>query len=89
MPKTVRWTHPAGGMFIWLTLPVGVNTTNVLRVAVEQRVVFVPGAAFFANGGGENTMRLNFSHSSPERIREGVARLAEVLAAFLAEQRND
>ncbi len=86
MPNTVRWTHPDGGMFIWLTLPEGVDATEVLRASVEQRVVFVPGAAFFANGGGENTMRLNFSHSSPERIREGIARLATVLSELFTTQ---
>jgi 2-aminoadipate transaminase len=68
-------------MFLWLTLPEGLNTTRLLDRAIERQVAFVPGAAFYANGGGENTMRLNFSYSSPERIVEGVKRLAEVIAS--------
>jgi 2-aminoadipate transaminase len=77
----IRWTRPDGGMFLWLTLPEGLNTTRLLDRAIERQVAFVPGAAFYANGGGENTMRLNFSYSSPERIVEGVKRLAEVIAS--------
>jgi 2-aminoadipate transaminase len=79
MPKTVRWTKPDGGMFLWITLPEWADGVRVLAKAVELRVAFVPGSAFFANGGGENTIRLNFSHSSAQQIRDGVARLAEVL----------
>jgi 2-aminoadipate transaminase len=83
MPKAVSWTRPGGGMFIWLTLPAQINTTELLQVSLEQKVAFVPGASFYANGGGTNTMRLNFSHSAPERIAEGVARLARSIAALL------
>jgi 2-aminoadipate transaminase len=79
MPDTVRWTKPDGGMFLWITLPEWADGVAVLTKAVEQRVAFVPGAAFYANGGGENTMRLNFSHSSPAQIADGVARLAQVI----------
>ncbi len=81
MPKEVRWTRPTGGMFIWLTLPAHIDTTKLLQTSLEQNVAFVPGASFYANGGGTNTMRLNFSHSAPERIAEGVARLARSIAA--------
>jgi 2-aminoadipate transaminase len=83
MPAAVSWTRPAGGMFIWLTLPDHIDTTELLQASLEQRVAFVPGASFYANGGGANTMRLNFSHSAPERITEGVARLARSIAALL------
>jgi 2-aminoadipate transaminase len=83
MPAAVSWTRPAGGMFIWLTLPDHIDTTELLQTSLEQRVAFVPGASFYANGGGTNTMRLNFSHSAPERITEGVARLARSIAALL------
>ena len=80
MPAGTRWTRPDGGMFLWITLPEGYNTTDLLAVALEQqRVAFVPGGAFHANGGGENTMRLNFSFSPPEQIADGVRRLALVL----------
>jgi 2-aminoadipate transaminase len=83
MPTEVRWTRPEGGMFIWLTLPTHIDTTLLLQVALERQVAFVPGAQFYANGGGMNTMRLNFSHSTPERIDEGVARLARSIAELL------
>ena len=83
MPPGVHWTHPTGGMFIWLTLPPHVDATALLRASLERQVAFVPGVSFHANGGGENTMRLNFSHSSPERIEEGVRRLATVINDLL------
>jgi 2-aminoadipate transaminase len=79
MPAGVRWTRPEGGMFLWLTLPEGCDGAELLARAVEQQVAFVPGATFFANGGSENTARLNFSYPSVERIREGIARLARAL----------
>lgn len=79
MPATVRWTKPEGGMFLWITMPEWADGTQVLAHAVEQRVAFVPGEAFFANGGGQNTMRLNYSYSTPEEIRTGIARLATTL----------
>ena len=78
-PAGVRWTHPEGGLFLWVTLPEGIRATDVLKVAVKERVAFVPGAPFYPNGGGENTMRLNFSNAVPEMIREGMARLGKVL----------
>ena len=83
MPAQVRWTRPQGGMFIWLTLPAHIDTAMLLQVALEQQVAFVPGTQFHANGGGTNTMRLNFSHCTPERIAEGVARLARSIAELL------
>ncbi|MEN9936442.1 MAG: hypothetical protein RLZZ387_3021 [Chloroflexota bacterium] len=81
MPAGVRWTRPEGGMFLWLTLPEGVDSTALLARAIERKVAFVPGASFHANGGGARTMRLNFSYAPPARIEEGVARLAEALRA--------
>jgi 2-aminoadipate transaminase len=79
MPEGVRWTTPEGGMFLWLTLPDGIDVNELLRRAIDHQVAFVPGAAFFANGGGANTMRLNFSHPEAERIVEGVKRLSEAM----------
>jgi 2-aminoadipate transaminase len=78
-PEEVKWTHPEGGMFLWVTLPEGSDATEILKKAVERNVVFVPGTSFYPNGGGRNTMRLNYSHDKPERIREGIGRLARVL----------
>jgi 2-aminoadipate transaminase len=79
MPGGVQWTHPQGGLFLWVTLPEGMNTTELFREAVKRKVAFVPGTSFFPLGGGENTMRLNFSYDTPERINEGIARLGMVI----------
>ncbi|MBI5297447.1 MAG: PLP-dependent aminotransferase family protein [Chloroflexi bacterium] len=82
-PSEVRWTHPLGGMFLWGILPEGVDTADVLKIAIERKVAFVPGGAFHPNGGGKNTMRLNFSYSSPDTIREGITRLGTTLKEVL------
>jgi 2-aminoadipate transaminase len=83
MPASVKWTWPTGGMFVWVTLPEHADAAALLQQSLEHRVAFVPGSAFFANGGGSSTLRLNFSHSSPERIEEGVARLAQTMKEML------
>ncbi len=83
-PEGVRWTRPEGGMFLWATLPAGMDAVEILHKAVERKVAFVPGGYFHPNGGGENTMRLNFSNASPESIREGIARLGQVLKEHMA-----
>ena len=79
MPEGVHWTHPKGGLFLWMTLPEGVDTSKIFNEAVAQKVAFVPGGSFHPLGGGENTMRLNFSNSKPEMIDEGIKRLAKVI----------
>jgi len=78
-PPDVTWTHPQGGMFLWIRLPEHVSATKLLKIALEEKVAFVPGSAFHPQGGGENTMRLNFSNASPEMIEEGIRRLGRVL----------
>ena len=78
-PPGVEWTHPEGGLFLWGTLPENMSAAEALKSAIEQKVAFVPGAPFFPAGGGHNTMRINFSNATPEKIREGVARLGRVL----------
>ena len=78
-PPEVSWTHPQGGMFLWGILPECMDAADALKIAIERKVAFVPGAAFHANGGGANTMRINFSYSSPDTIREGITRLGTVL----------
>jgi 2-aminoadipate transaminase len=83
-PPGVRWTHPNGGLFLWVTLPAGLDAAEVLRAALELKVAFVPGTSFFARGGGANTFRLNFSNATPEKIQEGIARLGRVLTAQVA-----
>jgi 2-aminoadipate transaminase len=79
----VRWTRPQGGLFLWVTVPEGIDTGELLRDAVRERVAFVPGTAFHPYGGGRNTMRLNFSNANDEMIEEGIARLARVVHAQL------
>jgi len=81
MPPGFSWTHPEGGMFLWVTCPEGVNTNELMHAALARKVIFVPGQDFFANTPGLRYMRLNFSNASPEMIREGIGRLAEVCAA--------
>lgn len=78
-PSEMRWTKPQGGMFLWGILPEGIDAAEVLKAALERKVAFVPGAAFHANGGGANTMRLNFSFSNPDAIRKGITRLGTTL----------
>ncbi len=84
-PPEVTWTHPQGGMFLWGTMPEKLDAAEVLKVALERKVAFVPGASFHATGGGKNTMRLNFSYSTPEVIREGITRLGITLKELLVE----
>ncbi|HSO21429.1 MAG TPA: PLP-dependent aminotransferase family protein [Chondromyces sp.] len=83
LPPGVRVTRPAGGLFLWLELPEGIDARKLLEGCLEAQVAFVPGSAFFANGGHENTLRLNFSAMPEERIAEGVRRLARVLEEVL------
>jgi len=78
MPAGFRWTHPEGGMFLWVTCPEGIDTNDLLREALLRKVIFVPGRDFFPDASGRRFMRLNFSNASPESIREGISRLAEV-----------
>ena len=82
-PSTIKFTHPKGGLFTWVELPEGINARDVLVKSLENRVAFVPGGAFYPNGGMENTMRLNFSNMPEERIVEGIKRLAKVLIQFI------
>lgn len=82
-PSEMRWTRPQGGMFLWGMMPEGVDAAEVLKIAIDRKVAFVPGTAFHPNGGGENTMRLNFSFSNPDNIREGITRLGRTLKEVL------
>lgn len=84
MPKGVSWTRPEGGMFIWLSLPTSVDGTQLLARAIKtQKLAFVPGQAFFADGSGHNTLRLNFTRTGEADINEGIMRLGKVLRATL------
>lgn len=79
MPEGVKWTKPLGGLFLWASLPEKCNSKELLVKAVEKKVAFVPGESFYPNGGGLNTMRLNFSNAQPEMIKIGIQRLAETI----------
>lgn len=79
MPPGISWTRPSGGMFLWLRLPEQLNAGALLERALVNKVAFVPGGAFYPLGGGDNTLRLNFSHANPEQIALGVRRLAATL----------
>lgn len=82
-PEGTRYTRPEGGLFVWAELPEGIDTTQLLRKAVERRVAYVPGTHFYAEGGHGNTIRLNFSNSTIDKIHEGMAILREVIAQAL------
>lgn len=80
-PEGVKWNKPEGGMFIWVTLPKHIDCMQLLEEAIAQKVAFVPGAPFYANEPEKNTLRLSFVTVPPEKIREGVATLAKLIAA--------
>lgn len=82
-PKSVKFTRPQGGLFAWVELPENVSARDVLTKSLDKLVAFVPGGAFFPNGGHENTLRLNFSNMTEERITEGIKRLGEVLREYI------
>jgi len=84
MPAGTSWTNPTGGLFVWATLPEGLDSKAMMPRAIAARVAYVPGTGFYADGTGTSNMRLNFSYASPERLREGVRRLAGVMEQELA-----
>jgi 2-aminoadipate transaminase len=81
MPRIpgLGWVIPRGGMFFWITLPEQMDADEMFKEAIERNVAYVVGSAFYPTGGGHNTMRLNFSYSSNEEIREGIKRLARLV----------
>jgi DNA-binding transcriptional MocR family regulator len=81
MPEGTRWTIPAGGFYSWLTLPYGLDATAMLPRAVASLVAYVPGTGFYVDGQGRSNLRLSYCYPEPDRIREGVRRLAAVVEA--------
>ncbi|MBW9055281.1 PLP-dependent aminotransferase family protein [Rhizobium mesosinicum] len=82
MPAGTRWTKPEGGMFIWVTLPEGMDGAKLLAKSLESaKVAFVPGKAFFADGSGANTFRVSFSCANEQMIEEGIGRLGKLIAS--------
>jgi DNA-binding transcriptional MocR family regulator len=87
MPAGTTWTEPGGGLFVWATLPDGLDAKAMMPRAIAARVAYVPGTGFYADGSGGGNIRLNFSFPPPERIREGVRRLASVMEQDIAMRR--
>lgn len=83
-PAEAKWNRPAGGMFIWVTLPEGIDASALLARAIEQNVAFVPGAPFFAVDPQPNTLRLSFVTVSAEKIEQGMARLGALVREEIA-----
>lgn len=81
-PDNVKYTHPQGGLFLWVELPLYIKARELLVKCLKENVAFVPGDSFFPNGGVENTLRLNYSNMSEEKITEGIKRLAKVIKEY-------
>lgn len=82
-PEGTRYTAPEGGLFIFVEMPEGFDATALFGEAVERGVAYVPGTHFYPDGGHHNTLRLNFSNSTPQQIHEGMGKLRELFAAHL------
>jgi len=82
-PDSVKFTDPVGGMFTWVELPEGFDADEMFEKALEEKVVYVPGSAFYAKVPKKNTMRLNFSNMTDERIEEGIKRLGNLFRKYL------
>ena len=82
MPEGVSWTEPEGGMFIWVTLPPGCSSMEVFTHALREQVAVLPGIPFYIDGGGTDTLRLNFSNADTGRIAEGIERLGQVIRSM-------
>jgi 2-aminoadipate transaminase len=83
MPDGVTWTHPTGAFYVWLTVPRGMDTSDLLAKAIQHRVAYVPGRGFYADGAGGDQLRLCFSYPPAGRIIEGIQRLGELFHAEL------
>jgi 2-aminoadipate transaminase len=83
-PPQAEWTRPAGGLFIWATLPDFIDTTDLLARALRENVAFVPGEAAYLDGRGRSSMRLNFSGCDEDAVREGIRRIGEVVTEQVA-----
>lgn len=82
-PEGLTFTYPEGGLFTWVTLPKGYDAKELMPKVIAEKVAYVPGGAFYPNGGQDNHFRLNYSNMPEERIIEGVKRLAKVLKVEL------
>lgn len=82
-PPEIRFTRPEGGMFLWVTLPEGISSLKLFDKAIKENVAFVPGNAFYVDGSGDNTLRLNFSNADEAMIEEGIKRLGKAISGML------
>jgi 2-aminoadipate transaminase len=82
-PEGVKFTHPEGGLFTWVILPEHIDSNDLATKALENNVAFVPGSSFFPHGGNANTMRLNYSSMTEEKIEEGIKRLATAIKSMM------
>lgn len=82
-PEGVKFTHPEGGLFTWVILPEHIDSNDLATKALENNVAFVPGSSFFPHGGNANTMRLNYSSMTEEKIEEGIKRLAKAIKSMM------
>jgi 2-aminoadipate transaminase len=90
LPKLpgLKWTQPQGGLFLWVTLPEEMDAGELFHSAIEKQVAYVVGTAFYPDGGGRNSFRMNFSYSSKAEIEEGVKRLGQVISAWKGDRES-
>lgn len=87
-PQEARWTRPDGGLFIWVELPEDIDTTELFHQTIKEKVAFVPGESFFADGSKKNCMRLNFSNASFSDIEVGIERLGKAIKSYIAKAKS-
>jgi 2-aminoadipate transaminase len=87
MPEGVTWTNPEGGLFLFVTLPEGYDSTDLFKIAVKENVAFVIGEAFHCDGSGKNTLRINFSYMEESRAEEGIRRLAAAIGRMMEDKK--
>jgi DNA-binding transcriptional MocR family regulator len=86
-PAECKFTYPEGGLFTWVELPEGMDAKELMPKVLEKKVAYVPGGAFYPNGGGENHFRMNYSCMPEDKIVEGVKRLGDVLKEEIAKMK--
>ena len=88
LPQNVTFTHPQGGLFLWVQLPEDIDASELLQDCLKKKVAFIPGESFFPNGGGENTFRLNYSNMDELNIREGIKRLVQAIIEYQTDSKK-
>lgn len=84
-PNNIKFTHPEGGLFIWIELPEGISAREILEKCLEKKIAFVPGGSFFPNKNKENTFRINYSNMPEDRIEKGLQILGEVVKGYISQ----